>query len=318
MSSRSGTAPTWRCSDSAARRSRIGATTWSSRSPYNPTFYWGNFLLLDRVPDGAEATQQWLDRFAQEFPGSKHVAIGIDGTTGTPEDLQAFVDLGMTREVNAVMTATSVHPPPRPNTEAEYRKLESDADWEAQIEVRMAMDAGEVDDVESHRKFVVAKAETSRQLSEAGHGAWFGAFLDGELRSTMGLVRADTGLARFQNVETHPGRPRARPGRHVGAPRQRVRLCGAGRFDPGDGRRPGLPRDPGLRARSASRRPRRSCRSSAADRPRSALVGRTATLTALGDPAGEQRVDEPPVRTRVGPGLDPRHVLALAPELPQG
>ena len=41
------------------------------RSPYNPTFYWGNFLLLDRVPDGAEATQQWLDRFAQEFPGAE-------------------------------------------------------------------------------------------------------------------------------------------------------------------------------------------------------------------------------------------------------
>ena len=174
------------------------------RSPYNPTFYWGNFLLLDRVPDGAEATQQWLDRFAQEFPAAKHVAIGIDGTTGTPEDLQAFVDLGMTREVNAVMTATSVHPPPRPNTEATYRRLESDADWEAQIEVRMAVDEGEVDDLESHRRFVVAKAETSRQLSEDGHGAWFGAFLDGELRSTMGLVRADTGLARFQNVETHP------------------------------------------------------------------------------------------------------------------
>jgi ribosomal protein S18 acetylase RimI-like enzyme len=174
------------------------------RSPYNPTFYWGNFLLLNRVPAGAEATQQWLERFALEFPDSNHVAIGIDGTTGTPDDLQGFVDLGMTREVNAVMTATSVHPPPRPNTEATYRRLESDADWEAQIEVRMAVDAGEVHDLESHRKFVVAKAETSRQLSENGHGAWFGAFLGGELRSTMGLVRAGPGLARFQNVETHP------------------------------------------------------------------------------------------------------------------
>ena len=110
----------------------------------------------------------------------------------------------------------------------------------------MAVDAGEVDDVESHRKFVVAKAETSRQLSEAGHGAWFGAFLDGELRSTMGLVRADTGLARFQNVETHPdARGRGLAGtlvHHV----SEYGFARAGRFDPGDGRRPGLPRDPGL------------------------------------------------------------------------
>jgi ribosomal protein S18 acetylase RimI-like enzyme len=174
-----------------------------ARSPHNPTFYWGNFLLLDHVPAAGEA-QHWVDRFAEEFPGAKHVAIGIDGTTGTPEDLQPFVDLGMTREVDAVMTAQSVHPPPRPNNEATYRALESDADWEAQVEVRMAVDADEFDDLDRHRKFVVAKAATARQLTEDGHGAWFGAFLDGRLVSTMGLVRAQSGLARFQNVETHP------------------------------------------------------------------------------------------------------------------
>jgi ribosomal protein S18 acetylase RimI-like enzyme len=173
------------------------------RSPYNPTFYWGNFLLLDHVPAAADA-QEWVDRFAAEFPGAKHVAIGIDGRSGTPEDLQPLVDLGMKREVNAVMTAQSVYPPPRPNTEATYRALDSDADWEAQVEVRMAVDADEVEDLDAHRTFVVARAATARQLSEEGHGAWFGAFLDGRLVSTMGLVRADSGLARFQNVETHP------------------------------------------------------------------------------------------------------------------
>ena len=38
----------------------------------------------------------------------------------------------------------------------------------------------------------------------AGHGAWFGAFVDGRLLSQMGLVAASPGLARFQSVETHP------------------------------------------------------------------------------------------------------------------
>src|SRR6478609_6608617 len=41
-------------------------------------------------------------------------------------------------------------------------------------------------------------------LTTYGHGAWFGAFLDGVLVAQMGLVRAGAGLARFQAVETHP------------------------------------------------------------------------------------------------------------------
>jgi predicted GNAT family acetyltransferase len=39
---------------------------------------------------------------------------------------------------------------------------------------------------------------------EAGHGVWFGAFLGDRLVSSMGLVRAGEGLARFQDVKTHP------------------------------------------------------------------------------------------------------------------
>ena len=83
------------------------------RSPYNPHVLLGQ-LPAARPRAGRRRGDAAVARpFAQEFPASKHVAIGIDGTTGTPEDLQAFVDLGMTREVNAVMTAT-VGPPAAP------------------------------------------------------------------------------------------------------------------------------------------------------------------------------------------------------------
>jgi ribosomal protein S18 acetylase RimI-like enzyme len=43
-----------------------------------------------------------------------------------------------------------------------------------------------------------------RALCEAGHGTWSGAFVDGRLRCAAGVFSAGTGLARFQNVETHP------------------------------------------------------------------------------------------------------------------
>jgi ribosomal protein S18 acetylase RimI-like enzyme len=173
-------------------------------TPDNPNFYWGNFLLLPARPVADDA-QRWLDLFSETFPDRRHVAIGIDGNAGTPDDVAGFTALGLKADMSSVMTALSVHPPPRPNTEPTYRALESDGEWAQHVELRMAIDEDEVDDVELHRAFVTAKAATSRALTEAGHGAWFGAFVDGRLLSTMGLVRADEGLARFQNVETHPG-----------------------------------------------------------------------------------------------------------------
>jgi hypothetical protein len=67
------------------------------------------------------------------------------------------------------------------------RQLSSDGDWAQSVELRMRCDERFVDRT-SHLGFVVAKAETNRKLVEAGRGAWFGAFLDGQLVSQMGLL----------------------------------------------------------------------------------------------------------------------------------
>ena len=53
--------------------------------------------------------------------------------------------------------------------------------------------------------FLSARSAVQRALTEAGHGAWFGAFLDGTLVAQLGLITGISGLARYQNVETHPG-----------------------------------------------------------------------------------------------------------------
>ena len=97
------------------------------------------------------------------------------------------------------MTATSVHAPPRPNGEATYRALASDADWEQQVELTMA---GE--EIGYDREFSEGRARQHRRLAEDGHGQYWGAFEDGRLLASMGLFRASPGLARFQTVKTHP------------------------------------------------------------------------------------------------------------------
>ena len=167
------------------------------RTPGNPSYWWGNFLLLRDLKPGSGGG--WLARFAAEFPDAQHVALGLDETdagTADPGELA-----GMTMERNAVMTATSVHAPPHPNTEAVFRTLEGDADWRQSFDLAAAVHAGEPG---ADAGFLTARLAAKRALTEAGHGAWSGAFLDGTLVSQLGLISGQSGLARYQSVETHP------------------------------------------------------------------------------------------------------------------
>jgi ribosomal protein S18 acetylase RimI-like enzyme len=167
------------------------------RTPGNPDFWWANFLLLPELRPGSG--DGWRARFAAEFPDAGHLTFGLDdpGADGVePGELP-----GMTLERNAVMTATSVHAPPRPNDAAKIRALAGDADWRQSSELTAAVHAGEVGGVSA---FVTARTAAKRALTEAGHGTWFGAFLDGTLVAQLGLIAVDGGLARFQDVETHP------------------------------------------------------------------------------------------------------------------
>jgi ribosomal protein S18 acetylase RimI-like enzyme len=172
------------------------------RTPANPLHWWGNFLLLPHPP-APEETARWLERFATEIPDARHVAFGVDGTDGRVEDLQGMADAGLFVEAATVMTATAVHEPPHPNREAELRRLTSDDDWAQLVDLRVACNENG-EDPGSYREFSRRRAATNRALVGSGHGAWFGAFEDGRLRTSMGLLRASEGLARFQSVETHP------------------------------------------------------------------------------------------------------------------
>ena len=129
------------------------------RTPSNPDYWWGNFLLLEDLGPGSGSV--WMARFAAEFPGAQHMALGLDetdaGTIG-PDELA-----GMTMEQNAVMTATSVHAPPS------------------------------------------ARLTAIRALTEAGHGTWFGAFLDDTLVSQLGLITGIAGRRCLRHARIFPG-----------------------------------------------------------------------------------------------------------------
>ena len=169
------------------------------RTPANPGFHWGNFVLAD---------QTWVRRpladlvgvFHGEHPKAGHLALGVDGVDGLTWDSDELGECGLEVERSVVMTATEVHEPLRPNTEAVCRMLASDADWAAALDLHAAVD-GTFDPAEN-RSFTQRRMTARREQQEAGLGGWFAAFVDGEMLCGLGLFTDGSGLGRFQDVET--------------------------------------------------------------------------------------------------------------------
>ncbi len=167
------------------------------RTPHNPTFYWGNFVLIGD-PGPGDWVSRWLAVSAAEFPDAQHAALGFDRPGVV--DTAALEAAGLTVERDVTMTTTSVNPPRHAATGVELRPLSGDDDWAQQVELSLA---GETDPHVT-REFSSRRDQSYRDLTEAGHGCWFGAFVDGALAASLGIFRAGEGLARFQHVKTHP------------------------------------------------------------------------------------------------------------------
>ena len=173
------------------------------RTPNNPTFRWGNFLLFNTAPTRADLGP-WLAAFALEYPNSRHVAIGWDDPQNAG-DSSAFLEAGFRLDVSVVMLAKAVHAPPKINTACQIRVFEA-TDWQAWIDLECAADAA-LPEAEregaGYREFITCKSAEYEQMGAAGHGDFWGAFLDGQLVASLGLYFWQ-GVGRFQRVSTHP------------------------------------------------------------------------------------------------------------------
>ena len=170
------------------------------RTPDDPTFRSGNFLLLDRPPP-AGALGDWIARFEGHFPGVEYVRFGIDGIDSVhpgPAELSAT---GIEVERSTVLTATTLQPPPHPNNTMESRLLRTDADWEAALPL---LAGGHDDGSSEFERFYRRKLVAMRRMQRQGHGGWFGSFADGRLVSTLGIYTDGQGVGRYQDVTTLP------------------------------------------------------------------------------------------------------------------
>lgn len=173
------------------------------RTPGNPAFWWGNFVLLRRVPLRRDIAG-WRRVYEDELPGLAHCAFGIDDPSVTLEDLRPLAEEGFETDVSPVLTATpsTLESPERTTHGAEVRRLTTDADWAQRLALsqRLFGDGSAL----PYSEFARRRVEAERSLADSGRGAWLGAFEEGQMVSGLGIFAAGGGAARFQSVETHP------------------------------------------------------------------------------------------------------------------
>ena len=187
------------------------------RTPSNPTFYWGNYLLFDRAPSSGDA-RRWPALFERlivaEQPLCRHRAFGW--LEDAPGDLGGFLADGYTPNNAVVMQTTGVPTAPAPRLDARLRPLASDGaeaerEWSALVDLSVATRSPEFDK-EAYRVFARRSVERWRALVHAGRGHWFGAFIGGpspwpRLVAALGVYaeaepEGGERLARYQSVMT--------------------------------------------------------------------------------------------------------------------
>jgi GNAT superfamily N-acetyltransferase len=172
------------------------------RTPANPGYYWGNFLLSQEAPkDGDD--RAWPERFRREIGGPPTVAHQAFGWDSQKKGMvQAFLESGFQLRQLTVMACTSPRRPDRVASQVEIRPLVTDEEQEAAIENQVLCREPGHEEAD-YRRFVERQTERYARMTAAGLGDWYGAFYQDRLVADLGLY-GDDELGRYQSVETHP------------------------------------------------------------------------------------------------------------------
>jgi hypothetical protein len=158
------------------------------RTPTNPSFFWGNYLLFDRPPADGDY-KRWCKLFADEIgspPQVKHQTFGWDSSRDELGVIEPFLQNGFHREFGDVLAARQLHSPPRPASGLTVRPLCSDEEWDQSVENLVITREPEHSET-GYRIFARGQMIRYRSMTDAGLGAWYGAFIGDRLVADLGI-----------------------------------------------------------------------------------------------------------------------------------
>ena len=175
----------------------------SVRTPNNPDYFFGNFLLFAGPPAVGDL-KHWIERFEAVFapyPGVRHHTLQwLPSAVPDPAALEKFKQAGFTVDETSVLATQSVHTDKPAPEGVEFRKICTDAEWLAVIDAQTRDGFPQIPK-EEYRRYKEVSFANYRRMAEQGLGDWWGAFKGEELVADLGLFFGE-GVGRFQSVET--------------------------------------------------------------------------------------------------------------------
>ena len=167
------------------------------RTPANPTYHWGNFLLVTD-PGAVDDAARWEAVFATCFPDAGHRAVGL---VADP-DPAAWEAVGMQVEHEDVLLRDA--PLERRPLPAGYavRPLTTDDDWEQSLGLRVGDLTPEQRAEPGRTAYELGSTAARRRLVATGDAVWLGAVAGDELAADQGIHDCGEGVARYPDVIT--------------------------------------------------------------------------------------------------------------------
>lgn len=179
------------------------------RTPDNPDFWFGNYLLLAKPPEPA-AISLWKARFSAVFADArdvKHMCLQWADDGRDSSGIRAeFIRQGWKFSQCSVL-ATTGSTPVRPRPSGLQMREISGADGWAKVLANHVYTRPEGFAEAPYRAFKIKRLQVFQALIKAGRGHWYGAFKGSDLVADMGIFNRE-GISRFQEVSTHPAHRR--------------------------------------------------------------------------------------------------------------
>lgn len=138
------------------------------RTPSNPGFWWGNFLVLPQPVQPGQG-EAWLERFAEAFPDATHRTFAVDSATGEAGDPGELAGMGVEVNNDTVLTAPVAGlaaPSPSARRAATFRVLAGDEDWAQALTLRVASD--DMTMTPDHHAYLTRKVAAEHAGAELG------------------------------------------------------------------------------------------------------------------------------------------------------
>lgn len=185
------------------------ADYFAIRTPSNPTFWFGNFIIFKKAPRPGDLPR-WLQIHEHVFRNTlNHITLGWD--EDQPGVTEEFIDAGFKTHDGIVLSMASYENRAAINPDLLVRKLRTDLDWKQIVDLQIEIDLKDFQHKDDGGVFRSTHMKSLRTMAEEGHGDWWGAFHQDELIGGMGLYfDVDRTLGRFQYVTTRSSYRRQR------------------------------------------------------------------------------------------------------------